>query len=61
MNKRLYRLVKGSWERFNSTCPTIPDTSENIETTEEHRVLMDHYWWNRVAAYILRDEPEAEY
>ena len=61
INIRLHKLAKKSLERFKNIYPEVATRSENIQEYEEDLQLEDHYWWRRVSAFTMNDEPEPEF
>ena len=58
VNKRIYSKAKRSWQRFAQIETDLANASTNENPNRE---VKDHYWWNRVADYIHKPEPESIY
>ena len=57
-NTRLYRRAQKLWDKLTYCEPDLVARSleENNDNTRR-----DHYWWRRLAGYIVQDPPEDIY
>ena len=58
VNKRMHRRAKKTWEKF---CDVDGEVSGR--SLEENNIAgtNDHYWWRRIAPYVMGEDPEEEY
>ena len=58
LNMRMRRRAAKTWEKFNNIEEELAQRSVAMNAAG---VPGDHYWWRRVASYMVEDDPEAMY
>ena len=58
VNVRMHRRAKKTWERFCDIDEAVSGRSLEANDEAEGR---DHFWWRRVAPFVMGEDPEEEF